>query len=265
MTELEDRLRRVLGDAARQVDVEPPPWRGAGTLAGGVARWAPRPGSLLAAAGVAVAVAVAVVAIVLGSAGRDPRSTTPAGGTPTGTGPSTPAAPGPRRLLAGNAVGPYRFGQTRDVLAGLSGVIGAAPRTVRGPGLCGLDGTGLEWRVLSATPHRYDALALYFRHNRFVGYSYAHGGRREATTPGPGPLATTRGLVLGATVATGRKLYGKAFHTSAAQGGSWSARTPHGTLTGYAYGRAPAGTDIGPHSRVESIEAGDVGCPAMTP
>jgi hypothetical protein len=266
MTEIEDRLRRVLEHAAQQLEVESQPWRGAGagSLVGGLARWAPRRGSLLAAAGAAVAVAVAVVALVAGSA-HNATGGPAAGSTPPTT--STADAGGlfsANAVLAGNGVGPATFGQpVAEVSHELQTGFGAPPQSGRGPGECGLDGRDLEWRRLGGTPDHYGLLALYFRHGKLVGYSYAAGSKRHRGTPKPG-LTTQKGLLLGATMRGGRHLYGKAFHTSTAQGGSWSVKTRQGKLIGYAFG-APRGPVDGPLAVVASIEAGDVGCPAMTP
>lgn len=259
MTDLEDRLRQVLGQAASQLDVQPSTWPGPGAQA---VRPRLRPGSLVAVAGVALAVAVAVVAIVVGNADK-------AGGGAAASGPpahglTTLAFPPPR--LRGDGIGRVRFGQRlADVKPALTKLLGRPVRTGSSQGMCGLDGQDLEWPRLGAKSPRFGLLAAYFRHGRFVGYSYSNGGKRKSATRGPAPLATTRGLKLGDTMTRGRRLYGKAFHTSTAQGGSWSAKTSDGTLIGYAEGRAPAGTDVGPLSRIASIEAGHVGCPAMTP
>jgi hypothetical protein len=125
--------------------------------------------------------------------------------------------------------------------------------------MCGLDTTELQWRRLGPT---YAELVAYFRHARFAGYSYSEGSRgRGKHARG---LSTQKGLRLGDTMARGRRLYGKSFHTSTAQGGSWTVRTSLGKLIGYAV--APAGQPVvSARSTVASIDAGDVGCPAMTP
>jgi hypothetical protein len=98
-------------------------------------------------------------------------------------------------------------------------------------------GCGVEW-----TEHLLDGLDLFTGAGRFVGYEY----RGHF-------LRTTAGLRVGDTVARARRLYGPAFKTSAAQGGSWSA----GGLIGYL--SAPNA------GRIVSIDAGNVGCPALTP
>ena len=75
-------------------------------------------------------------------------------------------------------------------------------------------------------------LIVFFRSNRFVGYSYrpAYGDQRVPI------LATARGLRVGDTLRTGKVLYGPDFHASRHHGGSWWARTPEGTVEGLASG-----------------------------
>jgi len=82
-------------------------------------------------------------------------------------------------------------------------------------------------------------------------------------------LTTAAGLRVGDTVARARMLYGHQLTISAVQGGAWFASTPAGRLAGYLKD-VPVTTDptVGtPASKntVISIEAGTVGCPAMTP
>jgi hypothetical protein len=103
---------------------------------------------------------------------------------------------------------------------------------------------------------QWPGLIAYFEHNRFVGYEYT-----SRTAAGEPILATAKGLRVGDTFARARQLYGRLFQTSAAQGGSWAVRTPQGRLYGYATG-PPIG---GPQTKIASIDAGYVGCPAVTP
>jgi hypothetical protein len=99
-------------------------------------------------------------------------------------------------------------------------------------------------------------LIIFFQSRRFVGYTF-----ETPKHPGHEPtLATLKGLRVGNTLARGRELYGPAFHWSPEQGGSWSVGTVDGRLIGFA-----SGLPIGSRSTVFTIEAGDVGCPAMTP
>jgi hypothetical protein len=103
---------------------------------------------------------------------------------------------------------------------------------------------------------RWPGLTMFFHNARFAGYSYELPKHRTREPE----LATARGLRVGDTLARAHRLYGAGFERSSAQGGSWSATIRHRRLMGYAH-RLP----IGPHSTVATIEAGDVGCPAMTP
>lgn len=72
---------------------------------------------------------------------------------------------------------------------------------------------------------------------------------------------TAQGLRVGDTLAQAQQLYGTELSTSFAQGGSWSAATPEGKLEGY-LSEEPSQSSV---STISSIEAGAVGCPAMTP
>lgn len=99
-------------------------------------------------------------------------------------------------------------------------------------------------------------LIVFLRGNRFVGYSYrpAYGARHVPI------LATARGLRVGDTLTTGKSLYGRDFHASRRDGGSWWANTPEGRVEGLA-----SGWPGGPLGSVATIAAGDVGCPGVTP
>jgi hypothetical protein len=135
-------------------------------------------------------------------------------------------------VLSGRGIGPARlgtrFGPTLVAVGNLLGVFGD-----RTPGRgCGVDGG----------EHMLDRNDLFFGHGRFVGYEYS--GHF---------LTTTAGLRIGDTIARARQLYGAAFKTSAAQGGSWSAAGLRGYLTAPLTGR------------IATIDAGNVGCPALSP
>ena len=77
-----------------------------------------------------------------------------------------------------------------------------------------------------------------------------------------GNLVTAQGLRVGDTLAQAQQLYGSELTTSFAQGGSWSAVTSNGKLNGF-LSEEPNQTPSPP--TIMSIEAGAVGCPAMTP
>jgi hypothetical protein len=148
--------------------------------------------------------------------------------------------------LRGDGVDGAAFGDTpKTVVRKLDALLGRGPsrRNVR-RGQCGIDGE-TDWSGLEA----------YFHRHRFVGYSYGT-SRNEGIQP---TLSTPRGLRLEDTVARGKRLYGSAFRVSAAQGGSWSVRTRVGQIDGFL-------SDVtNLKSRILTIEAGHVGCPALTP
>jgi hypothetical protein len=77
-------------------------------------------------------------------------------------------------------------------------------------------------------------------------------------------IATAEGLGIGERLALGRRLYGERFALSTAQDGTWSVRTPRGRIDGYAWGR-PSYGDVSWQSVVATIDAGDLGCPAVSP
>lgn len=137
-----------------------------------------------------------------------------------------------RRVLSARGIGPATlgkgFGPALEAVGNLLGVFGH-----RTPGRgCGV----------STGEQMLDHNDLFFGHEHFVGYEYS--GRF---------LATTAGLRVGDTIAQARRIYGAGFKTSTAQGGSWSAAGLRGYLT------APR------NGRISTIDAGNVGCPALRP
>lgn len=134
--------------------------------------------------------------------------------------------------------------------------------------ICKFDGQ-IEWRrsIASAKGRSiFEDLLVYFKNDRFVGYSY----REEWTPYGPQPalpsdhrplLSTPRGLTLNRSAARARQLYGAAFvQTTQPQGDppvaklprlpAWRACTPSGELTGALTTR--------PRIEIGSINAGAV-------
>jgi hypothetical protein len=135
-------------------------------------------------------------------------------------------------VLSGGGIGPARLGKRfAPTLVAVSNLLGVFGYRGRGPG-CGVD----------TAEHLLDHDVLFFGHGRFVGYEYS--GHF---------LTTTAGLRVGDTIARARQIYGPGFKTSTAQGGSWSAAGLRGYLTA-------------PHNgRIATIDAGNVGCPALSP
>jgi hypothetical protein len=109
----------------------------------------------------------------------------------------------------------------------------------------------LQWSTMTA----------YFDHQRFVGYGTGSlvGGPGYRDIPN---VTTAAGLRIGDTLAQARHIYGNAFRTSLAQGGSWFATTPSGTLSGNLTNEA---NELTPEPRIADLTAGSVGCPAMSP
>lgn len=156
----------------------------------------------------------------------------------------------PDKVLKGDGIGGAKFGASLTaVVRRLEALLGRNPTKMRWgkPGGCPGINLEVDWPGLQA----------YFLNRRFVGYSY-NSGSSNRTRPAP-VLATTRGLLVGESIAQGKRMYGAAFHLSYAQGGSFTVRTKVGRIEGF------LSDVLHPKSRVLSIEAGNVGCPAMTP
>jgi len=171
-----------------------------------------------------------------------------------------------RDVLGADGIGAVKFGASpaaaRAAIASLVRQPGGA--YTRG-GSCGLDHRIQWWddRTANGLP----LLTTYFRRSKFAGYQYGEYGKLTAPhLPARGlALATTRGLRIGDALARGRQLYGRSFAISAAQGGTWSVRVADGLISGYAWGTPKHGGDVAPNSVVATIDAGDVGCPALSP
>jgi hypothetical protein len=101
---------------------------------------------------------------------------------------------------------------------------------------------------------RWAGLDAFFHLGQFVGYAY---GVAFQDRPHAAVLATYKGLRVGSPLQLGQRLYGAAFHYSHGRA-IWSVRTPQGKIKGFDSGPNPQAPLI-------SIEAGDIGCPAMTP
>jgi hypothetical protein len=153
-------------------------------------------------------------------------------------------------VLAGDGVAGVRFGEsTSSAIAGLDRVLGKPPRgPVNEAGNCNIDAAE-QWSGLTG----------FFDTGTFVGYSTLAANGERLT---PGNMATAMGLRVGDTIVQARQIYGSAFQTSLAQGGSWSVITADGKFIGYLSGEP---NQPGPSPAIMSIEAGSVGCPAATP
>jgi hypothetical protein len=157
---------------------------------------------------------------------------------------------GPVTLL-GDGIGSARFGQAQPAaVAGLDRALGPprTPAVIAEPGNCTID-AALDWVWVTA----------YFYHRHFVGYSTGYAGGPTRVRPN---VVTERGLRIGDTLRQLRRLYGGALRTSYAQGGSWFVTTPSGTLDGVLTSEI---TSKNPVPRILTIDAGSVGCPAVSP
>jgi hypothetical protein len=151
-------------------------------------------------------------------------------------------------VLLGDGVGrTARFGQAEAIaVADLTKILGRAETgaPVRA-GDCDVDAT-LSW----------PGIVAYFERGRFVGYSTVGTSVARASED---TMATARGVRVGSTLGSAALAYGSSLTTSSVQGGTWFVTTPYGKVEGFltALDRRS--------SRILTIEAGAVGCPAMTP
>jgi hypothetical protein len=164
--------------------------------------------------------------------------------------------------LRANGIGNVRFGASpTHVRTTIDSLLHQDGGAYDAGGTCGLDHqiTWIDQGTASGQP----SLTVYFRHSAFVGYQVGEPAAPRYPSGG-WALATTRGLKVGDKLARGRRLYGTAFSLSSAQGGTWKLRASGGPIDGYAWGTARYG-DVSWQSVVATIDAGDVGCPAIAP
>ena len=153
-------------------------------------------------------------------------------------------------MLAGDGVASVRFGESASsAIADLDRLLGNPPEgPVSEAGNCTID-----------TAEQWSGLTVFFDKDEFVGYSTLAANGERLTR---GNMEAAKGLRVGDTLAQAQQLYGSAFQTSLAQGGSWSVPTAAGKLIGYLSAEP---NQPGPAPTITSIEAGSVGCPAATP
>jgi hypothetical protein len=225
----------------------------------------------LAASGLLVTVILVGALALLGHHTRH-TGRAPAAHHPTVTPGHVTALPPGRRIhpiLTSTGLGSTAFGAPRSQLTQLLGrVLGRPQRAQRLTGDCAVDETFTWPNLISAKtgqPVESEQLIIFLDHGRFVGYQY---GAQTLAPRGSGHLrlraTTTQGIALGDRLSAWRHIYGSTFHISSAQGGSWALHTPTGTLRGYASGRPHHG-DVNQNSLIASIDAGNTGCPAVSP
>lgn len=173
---------------------------------------------------------------------------------PPATRPPPVSPPAAERItLFGDGVDTVHFGQPETTtVARLTSLLGPPPsrRAIDMAGNCTID-SAVQWPTIT----------VYFDRGRFVGYSTLAASGEALPRAAPVP-ATARGLEVGDTLDSARRIYRDALTTSLAQGGSWFVATAQGTLDGYLTGEP---NRPGPAPRIASIEAGSVGCPAASP
>jgi len=198
-------------------------------------------------AALVVALVIAVGVVLPGGSRTTPTEAT-AGPAVYGTASKTkaPTAGAAARpvLLTPTGVGTARFGEaTNRAIAHLKGILGR-PQTARPqPGNSCDVTSSLVWRGFTA----------FFDHGHFVGY--------ESTRHS---ISTANGLHNGDTVAAAETIYGRAFHLSTAQGGSYRITLSSGDLIGYVRGGVTA-TSVALNAKIDGIFAGSMGCPGISP
>jgi hypothetical protein len=181
------------------------------------------------------------------------------------------------RVLRATGIANTTFGQSPTLVAtGVARFFGrpASAESASSIGYvhwgCGFD--EIIWAGLAATPNNANSVGLtaYFRHSRFVGYSYGppYGGPRARAVRDGLMLATTNGLGLGDALARAQRLYGRAFVQFAEDQGTppdprlerlpaWKVHTSGGELSGSL--DSPNGPNDAPSRRsIGSINAGAV-------
>lgn len=178
---------------------------------------------------------------------------------------ATPLQGAVRDVLGSDGIGAVKFGASPAAMrAAIGSLLGQPGGAYKRGGSCDLD-HDIQWsddRTANGPP----LMIAYFRRSKFTGYQYGEYGTLTAPRlpARDHALATRRGLGIGDTLARGRQLYGRALTISPAQGGTWGVRTAGGRIDGYAWG-APKDGAVSPQSVVATIDAGDVGCPAVSP
>jgi hypothetical protein len=162
-------------------------------------------------------------------------------------------------VLRPDALGDARLGQSASsAIQTLERLLGPPADTNAAVSDCGIDHESV-WTSPTVT----EPLTIFQRAGRLVGYQYGAPASELGIEPEPGALLkTARGLTLGDTIKTARRLYGTRLTTSAAHGGVWSAAGHGGTLTGSVLPTSyplRAVTDANP---IATIDSGDTGCQA---
>lgn len=187
--------------------------------------------------------------------------------------PPSPTSP----FLFASSIAAVPFGaRIGPALRSLNTSLGGSEHVVEHTHGCGYD-TVVTWPGVAQSPARSRvefSLTAFFQASRLVGYRYGRRGdllrHAVALDPRTGRevarlrLASGRGLTVGDSLARGRALYGGGFTIFRAQGGTWRVRVADGGLAGFAAGPSRHG-DVSRRSWVSTIEAGAVGCPALSP
>jgi hypothetical protein len=152
--------------------------------------------------------------------------------------------------LEGNGIASLRFGASQSVAVDQVETLFGTMRTVT---------VKPEENCRISAESSTSNVEVFFEDRRFVGYEIGSAMAKIIAKPA---VVTAAGLRIGDSIRQARKIYGAAFSTSSAQGGSWSVQTTRGRLMGLLVGPP---VPIGISDRIELVAAGYVGCPAMTP
>jgi len=152
-------------------------------------------------------------------------------------------------VLRGDGINNVTFGQTEaSASSALQHLIGRAPRPAQNDSAdshCGYDAL-LTWPKVVA----------WFDRGKFVGYQVTGDATASAA------MATAKGLRVGASLGTARRLYGSSLTSSSVQGGAFFVSTSVGRIDGF-LNNNPIYDATG--ARLTTIGAGIQGCPALEP
>jgi hypothetical protein len=165
-----------------------------------------------------------------------------------------------RVLLPGGISGAHFGEASSSAIRTIAGLLGPPAHLNVKTGTCGID-----HETVWASPATANLLTIFQRAGRFVGYRYGAPVQEIALVQGPGAvLATPAGLTLNDTVADGRRLYGSAFTTTAANGTTWRVGSNGGPFSGGVLPLAYPVRGIRPSDRIANIAAGEIGCPSRS-
>lgn len=161
-------------------------------------------------------------------------------------------------VLDGDRIASTRLGEpSAQAIAALDSLLGPAAQANVPTGGCGIDHESVWTSPAVAQP-----LTIFQHADRFVGYRYGAPVFEGGGSPGPGAtLHTARGLTIGDTIGTVRRLYGRRVETHVAHGtGTWQAVINAGTIGGAVLPIRYPVRSVGSRNPIVTIQSGNTGC-----